>query len=123
MQKSSILYIAFGFMIIFGALHLIAQPLSLYWTYWWFDIMMHFLGGFSGGLLVLWYLGPSRSFQVIFITISCVLIVGIAWEIFEFVFELTQPIDYWQDTAFDIVNDIVGAVIAYFFISLQTPKS
>ncbi|HEY4508106.1 MAG TPA: hypothetical protein VJJ55_00430, partial [Candidatus Paceibacterota bacterium] len=27
---------------------------SLYWTLWWYDILLHFLGGIFIGLLVLW---------------------------------------------------------------------
>jgi hypothetical protein len=123
MRKSFILYTALGFMFILGVLHIIAQPLSLYWTYWWYDIMMHLLAGFSGGLVVLWFFGPSSTFKVVFLTIGCVLIVGIAWEVFEFVFDLRQPIDYGLDTLFDLINDILGAALAFLYVNVEILKS
>ena len=34
----------------FAVTHLVATAGSLYWYYWWFDIVMHFWGGLLLGL-------------------------------------------------------------------------
>ncbi|MDO8569851.1 MAG: hypothetical protein Q7R89_03740 [bacterium] len=122
MRKSSLLYTALGFMIVFAVLDYVAQVFSLYWTLWWFDIMMHLLGGFSGGLVVLWFFGPFSIYRSLFLTIGCLLVIGIAWEIFEYTHDLPQPINYGLDTVYDLINDTAGAVLSYFYVRLQTPK-
>ena len=123
MRKSSLLYTALGLIIVLAMLHFIAEAFYLYWTLWWFDIVMHLLAGFSGGLVVLWFLGPFNIFKSLIFTLICVLVVGIAWEIFEYAYDLIQAIDYWQDTMLDLIFDVVGATLAVCYASVQTPKS
>ena len=127
MRQRPLLYTASGFMAVVAVLHIIALPFSLYWTYWWFDIVMHFLAGFSGGLFILWFFAPFSIYKSLFLTLGYLLVVGVAWEIFEFVFDITisQPTNYWQDTIYDLINDTLGALLAYLsvYISARTPKS
>ncbi|MDO8729346.1 MAG: hypothetical protein Q7K26_05715 [bacterium] len=123
MRKNSLLYTAFSLIIVLGTLHFIAETFYLYWTFWWLDIMMHLLAGFSGALVVLWFLGPFNIVRLLTITLVCLFIVAIAWEIFEYVYDLTQSTNYWQDTILDLIADGIGAFLAYFYVSEQTPKS
>lgn len=123
MRKSCLLYTALGLIVILGALHFIAEAFYFYWILWWYDIMMHMLAGFSGGLLVVWFFRPASTFKSILITVVCVMIVGIIWEVFEYVYGLTQTIDYWQDTILDLILDGTGATLACFYASEETQES
>ncbi len=125
MQRSSILlYIGFFLIIVLGLLHFSAEFFYLYWTYWWFDVLMHFLAGLSGGLVTYWVLAESRvwdrwvgrrSTDYIMAVFLCVMIVGIAWEIFEYTNGIIQSHERYQ---FDVINDLIldglGAIVAAF---------
>ena len=103
-----------------SVLNTIAYRYSLYWSLWWFDIGMHFLGGVLIGLLFVWIMQflfstHARALSLTN-TLIVVLTVGIVWEVFEFVvgarvFEHTA---YVIDTTLDLVMDLVGALGAYF---------
>ncbi len=125
MRKSFLLYIALGLIVVLGTLHFMAEVFHLYWVYWWLDIVVHFLAGFSGSLVLAWFFGPLGMFRAIFYILIFMFAVGIAWEIFEYVNDLVQPIDYWQDTISDLIADMLGSGLVCFYVyaSGQTPKS
>jgi uncharacterized membrane protein len=89
---------------------------------------MHFLGGFSLGLLSLWIVHLSGLFgrrfpslkQVLMTSFIFVLIAAVVWEVFEAYFGIANPSagqSYWQDTISDLIFGLVGAIIAGFVAS------
>lgn len=92
------------------AAHIYALDTHLYYTYRWLDIPMHMLGGLTVGLLAIAFFDIRRPRAFL----ALVLAVAIGWEIFEYIFSIStgQP-DYWFDTIHDIVNDMVGGIVAY----------
>src|SRR3990167_4015099 len=110
MRKSSFLYTAFGVIVVIGALHFIAEAFYLYWTIWWLDIIVHLLAGFSGGLVIAWFFGPTSTLKSAMLILVGMLIIGIAWEVFEYVL--------------DLVADMMGAILTciYLYIIGRTPK-
>ena len=117
--------------------HLVAVVIGLYWIWQWFDVPMHFAGGFAVGMLGLsiwqrgvvglkaekqlqWWLAPM--FIVGFVSF-----IGIGWEIYEFFMDsffnaqinavyqfVRQP--SIGDTIFDLVFDIFGGAAAILII-------
>ena len=120
MRKYSLLYIAFGLVFILGTLHFIAEAFYLYWILWWFDNVMHFLGGFSLGFLSLYifyesdlFLGKIPFSRAVLISLTFVMIFGGAWEVFEYVNGLTQSTEkYSLDVVHDLLSDALGAILA-----------
>lgn len=132
MRNRSLLFFTFTLIIIFGTLHLLAGIFYFYWTLWWFDYLMHFLGGLSLGLFFLWIfyasgfaanrreraglsgLARPARLQAVFMSLIPVLILGIGWEIFEFVNGITQATEesYTLDVAHDLLADGLGAFAA-----------
>jgi hypothetical protein len=123
-KNSALLYIGFLLIIALGLLHFSAEFFYLYWVYWWFDALMHFLAGLSGGLVTYWVLADSswwsrwigrRDWDYIMAVFLCVMMVGIAWEIFEYTNGIIQSHERYQ---FDVINDLildgVGALLAGF---------
>ena len=99
-------------------LQLLATHYFLYWEFWWYDIMMHFLGGLFIGTGFLWFLYFEFSHLVkriplFAVTFLAVLGVGIAWEIFEYVTNSYNASNYTLDTSLDIAMDIAGMMVAY----------
>jgi len=103
-------------------LNFVAGKLYWYSSIWWFDILMHFMGGFWLGLLFLWFfykdlfnatLGKANFFKIIL----GVLVVGFGWEIYEIVVNdifAKNTFDLF-DTSLDMVCDLTGGIVAYYF--------
>ena len=112
----------------------IANSLALkfYWYFsiWWFDMFMHFLGGLWEGLFFIWFFSIINfpflklslevvDFRLIYKTILFVLLIGIFWEFFEFFANNYIGHDPFSilDTVSDVFFDLVGGAfsILYFF--------
>jgi len=109
------------------ALHLLALDQFLYWRFWWYDLVMHFLGGFWLAITSLWLIyfsGYAKDYQpkinrVLLIVLGSVIIFGILWEIFEYVSGATYNGEsYALDTALDLLLDVLGGCFGYL-ISLK----
>lgn len=128
-------------------LHLIAVGGSWYFHLWWFDVLMHFLGGVAMGAIALAsfnYLAKVSSnhqtnstdlaalaIKFIFI-LGFVALVGIAWEWLEFIvdhsgqaqklaFGLAQP--GLKDTMLDFYFDLLGAFLIFYGSYLRPTNS
>jgi hypothetical protein len=103
-----------------AGLNLLALKYFLFWRLWWYDIPMHFLGGFILASIALWIVayevpvGLRPKVNRLAAAVLMALIVGILWEIFEYVAGITKgEAGYWQDTLKDITMDVVGGLAAY----------
>ena len=113
----------FWLLVLIAVLHNAASLFYFYWTLWWFDILMHFLGGFWIASVCLWiFYGnyfrqisrPSRTKLFVFAILSSI-ILGLAWEAFELATNIILFPEYIPDSALDMVMDTIGGVFAYFF--------
>jgi CDP-diglyceride synthetase len=95
---------------------------KFYWysSIWYFDMPMHFLGGFWLALVLI-YLFPlsDSSFKSIYKIILGVLFIGVLWELFELFFKnyvAQNPfngLDALSDIFFDLAGGFTG--VFYFF--------
>lgn len=120
--------------------HGLAIVFSLYGLWKWFDIPMHFAGGFAIGLLALaiwqqgisevkfkgWFARHLEWWIVPLFVVGFVSFVGIGWEMYEYVMDqwFTAVIDgvyrmvrqpSISDTMFDFAMDILGGLTALVF--------
>ncbi len=121
MKNYRLLWLSFVLIVLLGVLHVMASLFYFYWDIWWFDSVMHFLGGLSLGFFFLWVWLSSGVFEIrvpskreAFLTsLIFVMVVGIGWEVFEYVHGLTQSTEaYPLDTFHDLVSDFIGATVA-----------
>lgn len=121
MKEYSLLYVGLCLITVLAILNFIAISFYFYWIFWWFDMMIHFLAGLTGGLIAIWFLFDSKLFYrhvpgvsgAIFGALIAIITVGVAWEIFEYVNGLTQSTEaYATDTTYDLIADMLGAVLA-----------
>ena len=110
-----------------------ANIFYLYWLIWWFDLVMHFLGGLwvgASGLLIFSSIKKKRGSQApvdmklaFTVALACAIVIGGGWEVFEFsldrllIAELQSGI---ADTASDLLMDFIGSIAgAYFFLRTE----
>ena len=130
MLKQPLFILNFILLIAIGLLNFIATHFYLYWIFWWFDIPIHFLGGFWVGSMAIWFfffsgfigwnIKITSKGRVFYISLMSAIIVGLLWEIFE-IYATAVIIDknYPLDTIIDIVMDILGASGAAIYVLLK----
>jgi hypothetical protein len=111
------------------SLHLIGSYLSWYWTYSWFDILVHIFSGWWIALLFLWLasiLGQINSLKEykiksFLIALISAILFGVVWELVENLGQITSVNTdlYSWNTASDIISDACGGVLAYLFFILH----
>lgn len=124
MLKQPLFLFSFILIIIIALLHIVALEFHLYWLFWWFDMLTHFLGGLWVSLISIWFVFFSgiESFKLVrnkknvfFTAIISVIIIGVLWEAFEFFSDFPTEINYYKDTAIDIVMDIFGSLVGFLY--------
>jgi len=123
------LFISLSFLLyIIAALQMLALYFFWYWSYWWYDIMMHFLAGFWVCGMVLWvcfFSGsakisrPIRKSRAYLTALGITFLIGLSWELFEFsldTFIVFQQNDL-VDTMSDLGMDMLGALSASFYVA------
>jgi hypothetical protein len=101
---------------IFAAVHWVAVEASLYWHYWWFDILMHFWGGtlIALGVVSLTSFRSVKyvaSYKLVFLV---ALVIVITWEFFEWQIGLFTPALQWPDALYDVMLGLTGGLLGYW---------
>lgn len=127
MLKDPYFRMLFGILIVIAILHLLGVQLYLYWQISYYDMILHFLGGFWVGGMCLW--GLTKLIAKDFLTKNLVFVlsatgaflIGILWEYFELFIDavfVTEE-EYVLDTILDLILDMLGAIAAiwlYYFL-------
>ncbi len=121
MNRQSVLRDLVAVGILVAVLHQHAIENAWYWSYWWMDIITHFLGGLFVGLLAFWFVTRILQFslsgkKLFYYIVGSTILVGIGWEIFEFSAGLVIAQDPIPDIILDLVMDIIGALSAYLYV-------
>lgn len=114
----------FTALIAMASLHIAAVLFALYWHYVWLDVATHFLGGVWVALAVqlarVWMKQPLLNSVWVLIL---VLVVGIAWEVFELLTGIPREDNYMFDTSIDLVMDSLGGLLGYAISRLIERKT
>lgn len=127
MDRKKLLKILAYLIFFIFVVHFFANIFYWYYSIWYFDMPMHFLGGFWWGLVLICFLFSEESdFRLISKVILSVLVIGILWELYEVLFYnyLGQnPFDI-LDTLSDVLFDLAGGsfAILYFFKRIVSIK-
>ena len=126
----------FGISIMVLICHVLALKYYLYWNFDWFDIFMHFWGGFLIGLIFISLIQrilpiqqqtKDKSFFVnhylLFVTtILVVLVIGLGWELWEIFVGFTDVVEDKGDTILDLIMDLIGGVFAVLYYYFKYSK-
>lgn len=104
-------------------LHLYGMEHDLYIRFWFYDIILHILGG-VGIAMSVYSVAVFFNIELIKGKLSRIIaltfIAGLAWEAFEVIFNLTGSkvwtTPYYIDTIKDLFNDVIGSIIVYLAI-------
>ncbi len=104
---------------ILAVVHYISLELYLYWRYLWLDIPVHFLGGAVAalGAYAFFDLRLPLAKHIVgewWRTMLFVVLIMIAWELFELWSGMPIQDSYARDTASDLVNGFIGGLFGYF---------
>jgi len=104
-----------------------AMRFHWYYSLWWLDMFMHFLGGFWLALATMLYIPfTGRVFGFVMRVILFVLIIAGLWEVFEFILnnETTRLVFDLRDVLSDFAFNLAGAFTSfiYFFWRIMPPK-
>ncbi len=122
------LYSALFLSVLLFAMHGAAIKYYLYWAVWWYDIPVHVIGGAIFGASAIWFFGSLKErtsrisdSSLIAFSLTAVFIVGVFWEVYEYVFEMAYnpAIGYALDTVKDMFMDLGGASVALWFYKRQ----
>jgi hypothetical protein len=119
-QKALIRRVAILIVLIFIA-NTLAMKFYWYYSIWWFDMPMHFFGGFWLSWTAVWLLLKLKLKPGLIKVMIWVLMIGAGWEIFEILAHnvpLGEPINY-LDIFSDICFDLAGGLAATFFLPMQ----
>lgn len=116
-SRKQILSLLASSIIFLCIINLVAMKGLWYYLFWYFDMPMHFLGGMAVLFLLVYVfynqISTQRNLPIIKLLIG-VLIIGIGWEVFEYVFlnwYAGQPfiiLDVVSDLFFDTAGGILG---------------
>jgi len=122
MIRQKLILLALALVLIVGGLHLLAIDLHLYWTVKYFDSLLHFLSGGAVGFAGIWFALTNKNTltpkEILAYALWSIVIVGILWEIFELMGNITSFSDgmyYITDTTSDLVMDILGSLMAVIY--------
>ncbi len=105
MTRVHILSLLLGLALTIAVVHTLASENFWYWRYWWLDLVMHFGGGaFIGGVALM--AGLPRPWLT---ALGAALIVGVGWEVFEFIIKIGFVPGLWSDSLMDLGMDLLGA--------------
>ncbi len=98
-------------------LHVMATKLSFYYIFWWYDSLLHIIGGMSVAFFGYAVTQKKRGVMIPILA----LVVGVSWELFERLGHVWWPAyvgfgGAW-DTVFDVLCAILGAFIIIAFTS------
>ncbi len=116
---------------IIAILNFYAYKFHWYWEFWWFDMIMHTLGGIWVASTALWlryfrpfssefFVVPKKS-SVFFIAFVSIALVGGGWELFEFSLDkfITFALHDSWNTVSDLFFDFFGSILGVFlFLSV-----
>ncbi len=115
-KKFSIRLILLIFLIFL--LNYLAMEFYWYTSIWYFDMIMHFLGGVWLSLAIIYFSPPQKAdLSYALKVLLAVFAIGFGWEIFEVLIDrfITQDIFNLLDTLSDLFFDVSGgaAVLLY----------
>lgn len=124
MERRILLSLLVSLSAVLAVSHYVASLLGIYADLWWFDMAMHTVGGAVAGLFFLFIVGSIRGLSsllytkrgIYLVALAGALLVGIGWEIFEYIYDIAYATNYVRDTASDILMDAVGAIFVSYYV-------
>lgn len=118
------------FILLLSGLHLVASAFYWYVSIPWYDMMMHTLGGlflavFTSAFFYRHIMEMNR-YETIVTLLLAVMVVGGAWEYFEYAVQYavrgSMTLATFPDSVSDMVCDMIGGAIGTYFVLSQKKR-
>jgi hypothetical protein len=124
-SKRKLIKEALILVLIIGGINFIASYFHWYWSIWWFDMPVHFMGGVFVGMLTIYLFyrkigiltTKGQSLKALFVILAGTFVFGFMWEIFEFFVQgstngnLANIVDSVSDICFDLAGGIFASLM------------
>lgn len=117
--KSRLFFSQLALIFLLGLIDIYANVNFLYWQYRWLDNPVHILGGMWVAAAFMWITYVFGKPEVRLLPVlGAVLCAGIAWEVYEFVFNVSyyEGTHLLFDTAKDLLMDLFGGIVAWYLL-------
>jgi hypothetical protein len=122
MSQKNLLFKIASLIVFIFLVNFLAMKFHWYVSLWYFDMFMHFLGGFWLGLAFIWLLKPEfLNKATIFKVFLGVFFIGLAWEFFEIGVDeifLKDNLNY-LDIVSDMFFDLAGGFASILYLSFK----
>lgn len=109
---------AFLLILVVIGLHLLAAKFSLYYIFWWYDNLLHIIGGFALGFIGIGLFKKHR----VSLTLCFAGGVAILWEVFERLGHVWWPMHIGFGGAWDTLFDILCGILGAAFVLIMTRR-
>ena len=95
----------------------LANKFYWYFSIWYLDMIMHFLGGLWVGLVSIYLFSFNKNFFWAFKILGIVFFIGLGWELFEIIVNdviTKNPLNF-LDISSDIFFDLAGGAMAILY--------
>ncbi|MBI5456792.1 hypothetical protein HY969_03535 [Candidatus Kaiserbacteria bacterium] len=116
MEARRLLFVQFTLLAVIAFLYFLGFWLYLHWVFWWYDILLHFLGGVWVALAARWIFALKGIVPPGSWILALVIVVGLLWELFEVVVGMPRESNYLFDTSLDLLMDVLGSIAALMFL-------
>lgn len=117
MDSRHLLFLQLFLLGIVAALHMIGSQLYLYWMFWWYDMVVHFLASIWIALSATWIAAQFRAKRVALWVFVSVALVSLGWESFEYMIGAVDLADgdvFVTDTVLDLVVNMIGGLFGWY---------
>lgn len=123
-MKNKLLFYSGGILLLAIAVsHAIALQGDLYWYYPLLNRAIHFSGGLWVAFASVWLFSQLERPRGFFRILTCVILISVAWEIFEVAIGMTEETNYLFDTSLDLVMDVCGGILGYFVARIMVQSA
>jgi hypothetical protein len=113
MKNKLLFYIGALLLLGIAVVHALALQGDLYWFYPLLNRAIHFAGGVWIAFASVWLFAQLGRPGGIFRVLTAVILVSIAWEIFEVAIGMTTEKNYVFDTSLDLIMDVSGGILGF----------
>lgn len=122
--NTRLFFAQFATLLLVGIVDVYADINHWYWQYRWLDTPVHFMAGVWVALCVVWLSHVvRRPLRGVVPIVALVFAVGIAWELYDYVFIIVYTDYYPFDTVKDLLMDVLGGLVGYSLAQRLAPQS
>ncbi|MFZ2523375.1 MAG: hypothetical protein WAW92_03225 [Minisyncoccia bacterium] len=121
LKDSRLFFRALVLLLLVYGFNYLAEIFYFHWTLWWYDVILHFMGGACAATAFIYFyyiffkFSQFNKIKAINLSFVFTLFVGLVWEVYELQqgdTSFSDGIFYYRDTISDLIVDCCGGFFA-----------